>query len=105
MSLPRKGSRRIVVDGVTYRWRIRQRPTYSQAALDHTLTLAVERESEKSSVLIVDLARAHPANWLGDPTTPVTPKEVAQRIREAISSGWRPADCEGAFRYKGASNE
>ena len=28
MAIGRKGSRRIVVDGTTYRWRLRRRPTY-----------------------------------------------------------------------------
>lgn len=30
MALVRKGSRLITVDGVTYRWRLRGRPTYDQ---------------------------------------------------------------------------
>jgi hypothetical protein len=31
MALPRKGARHIVVDGTTYRWRLRRRPAYAQS--------------------------------------------------------------------------
>lgn len=98
MTIPRKGSRRITVDEVEYRWRIRQRPTYSQGALGHALNLAVELAEEPQSTLIVELAQAHPCNWLGDPSSPVTPKEVADRIRQAIAAGWNPSQAGGDFR-------
>ncbi|XIE81532.1 hypothetical protein AB6O49_34030 [Streptomyces sp. SBR177] len=42
MALVRKGSRRITVDGVTYRWRLRGRPTYAQGMTWSPLTYAVD---------------------------------------------------------------
>src|SRR5688572_10635450 len=98
MSIPRKGSRLIVVDDVRYRWRVRQRATYTQAVLGHTLTVAVEIADDARCTLVADLSRAHPANWFGDPSAPVTPAEVAELIRKAIAGGWEPTSPGGAFK-------
>jgi hypothetical protein len=42
VALVRKGSRRIVVDGTVYRWRLRGRPTYDQGLAKSPCTFAVE---------------------------------------------------------------
>ncbi|TXS41315.1 hypothetical protein EAO75_41800 [Streptomyces sp. uw30] len=42
MTLVRKGSRRIVVDGTAYRWRMRGRPAYVQGLAWSPCTFAVE---------------------------------------------------------------
>jgi hypothetical protein len=34
MTLPRKGSRPITVDGVAYRWIVRRKPSYSQGIVE-----------------------------------------------------------------------
>lgn len=98
MTLPRKGSRRIAVDGVCYRWRIRQRPTYGQGAFGHSLNLAVELADGPQCTLVVELAQAHPCNWLGDPSIPVKPSQVADHVRDALRAGWEPAKRGGTFR-------
>lgn len=98
MAIPRKGSRRLTVDGVAYRWRIRQRPTYMQGAFGHTLNLAVELADDPQCTLIVELAQAHPCNWLGDPAVPVKPSQVTDHIRNALDSGWQPENQGDAFR-------
>ncbi|REJ93574.1 MAG: hypothetical protein DWQ34_10375 [Planctomycetota bacterium] len=100
MTIPRKGSRPIEVDGVKYRWRIRQRPTYMQGVLDHPLNLAVEIDDDPKSSLIVELAQSHPCNWLGDPAVPVTPSQVAGHIRQALDAGWQPQSQGSAFRLR-----
>ena len=100
MAIPRKGSRSITVDGVAYRWRIRQRPTYMQGAFGHSLNLAVELTDDPKCTLLVELAQSHPCNWLGDPAVPVTPSEVAGHIRQALDAGWQPESQGGAFRFK-----
>ncbi|MFJ8162414.1 hypothetical protein ACIRBY_15975 [Streptomyces sp. NPDC096136] len=43
MTLVKKGSRLITVDGTTYRWRLRGRPTYDQGLVVSPLAYAVER--------------------------------------------------------------
>jgi hypothetical protein len=60
MTLPRKGSRLITVDGTVYRWAVRPKPTYSQG-LGATMTFAVE---------------------------PVRPAEVAEAVRAALEAGF-----------------
>lgn len=98
MTIPRKGSRPIVVDGIEYRWRVRHRPTHSQGVLDHSLTVAVDAAEGARCTLVVDLAQSHPCNWLGDPARPVTPAEIAGLIREARQRGWEPMQAGKAFR-------
>lgn len=90
MALVKKGSRRIVVDGVTYRWRIRHKPTYSQGNVWTPLTFAVEDATTPGSTLVVQTDRPHPGNWFGLPTKPVLPTDVTQSIRTALARGWTP---------------
>ncbi|WP_168711440.1 hypothetical protein [Streptomyces sp. RKND-216] len=42
MTLLRKGSRHLTVDGVRYRWLMRRTPTYSQGICETPMTVAVE---------------------------------------------------------------
>ena len=94
MSIPKKHSRRVVVDDVEYRWRVRGRPTYDQALTTQPLILAVEQCGKPGSVLVVELAQSHPSNWMRVAASGVTPSVVAHHIRMALRSGWRPA-CKG----------
>lgn len=97
MALVKKGSRRIVVDGVTYRWRIRHKPTYCQANGWNPLTFAVEDATVPGTALVVRTDRAHPGNWFGLPTEPVLPADVVQAIRTALARGWTP--CVGGSPF------
>ncbi|MEW2188656.1 hypothetical protein [Streptomyces microflavus] len=90
VALVKKGSRRIVVDGVTYRWRIRHKPTYCQANGWNPLTFAVEDATVPGTALVVRTDRTHPGNWFGLPTKPVLPADVVQAIRTALARGWTP---------------
>ena len=90
MALGRKGSRLIEVDDDTYRWRIRHKPSYSQGNGWTPLTFAVEDAAAPGTTLVVRTGRPHPGNWLGLPTRPVRPADVAQAIRTARNQGWAP---------------
>jgi hypothetical protein len=90
VALVKKGSRRIVVDGVTYRWRVRHKPTYCQSNGWGPLTFAVEDATASGTVLVVETDRPHPENWFGLTTKPVVPADVAQAIRTALAQGWTP---------------
>ncbi|MFF2568954.1 hypothetical protein [Streptomyces sp. NPDC058084] len=90
MALAKKGSRLITVDGTTYRWRLRGRPTYTQGLVHSPLTYAVERANDPGTTLVVTTDRAHPSNWLGTPSAPVLPSQVADTIRTALIEGWTP---------------
>lgn len=98
MALTKKGSRLITVDGVVYRWRVRGRPTYAQALGERSLAVAVEQADCKGCVLLVHMPQDHPSNWIGGPSVPVLPSQVAAIIRRALGEGWRPSQPAAAFR-------
>lgn len=94
MTLARKGSRLITVDGTGYRWTVRPKPTYSQG-LGATMTFAVELAGRPGATLVVDTGRPRPDNWLHLATEPVRPAEVVDAVRAALARGFdftaRPA--------------
>lgn len=90
MSIPKKGSRLIAVDGVTYRWRIRRKPTYCQANSWGPLTFAVEAADGPGRVLLVSLPCSRPDAWLGERAMAVRPALVSATIRRALNHGWAP---------------
>ena len=89
MAIRKLGSRRIVVDGVVFRWRIRKRVTYGQQCFAAGLCVAVELSDCPASVLLL-LPGAHPKNWMTKDAKPVKPADVTRWIREAILAGWDP---------------
>jgi hypothetical protein len=91
MTLAAKGSRQITVDGVAFRWKVRGRPTYSQANGWKPLTFVAEHAEEPGALLVVAMPYAHPDNWMGLPAAAVLPGTVASAITQALADGWRPA--------------
>ncbi|WP_405624573.1 hypothetical protein [Streptomyces sp. NBC_01396] len=90
MALVRKGSRRIVVDGTAYRWRVRGRPTYFQGLAWSPCTFAVEHADTPGMTLVVTTNQPHTSNWFECEATPVLPSGVAPAIRLALREGWNP---------------
>nr|WP_084715061.1 hypothetical protein [Streptacidiphilus jeojiense] len=90
MTLTGRGSRRIVVDDVAYRWRVRRRPTYSQSNGWGQQSYAVEHETNPGTTLVVETGRAHPGNWFNLTSAPIRPAQVAGNIRQALAQGWKP---------------
>jgi hypothetical protein len=90
MALVRKGSRPIVVDDVTYRWRIRRRPTYAQGLGWKPLSYAVEQADTPGAILVVTTDLSHPNNWLNIAAKAVLPTDVTIAIRAARTQGWTP---------------
>lgn len=97
MTLAVKGSRKITVDGVVYRWSVRRRPTYCQALGWSPLSFVVEREEQPGALMVASLPCAHPGNWLGLPSQPVLPGTVALGVRQALAAGWLPSRRGPAF--------
>ncbi|MEU3930624.1 hypothetical protein AB0E85_00970 [Streptomyces sp. NPDC029044] len=97
MSLARKGSRRIVVDGTAYRWRLRGRPTYSQGLTWSPCTFAVEHAEMPGRTLVVTTDQPHASNWIGRDAAPVLPSSVAAAVQLALSMGWTPTTPGSAF--------
>ncbi|MCA1860485.1 hypothetical protein LE191_10265 [Janthinobacterium sp. HSC-3S05] len=96
MSIARKGSRRIIVDSLPYRWSV-SLPTYTQAMGEANLSFAVESESGGRTTLLVRTDIARPDIWLGNFTRAITPSVVEHAIRQALMKGWYPSQCGSAF--------
>ncbi|MFE2436344.1 hypothetical protein [Streptomyces sp. NPDC059409] len=97
MALVRKGSRRIVVDGTAYRWRLRRRPTYFQALAWTPCTFAVVYADAPGTTLVVTTNQPHPSNWFGREAKPVLPSDVAHAIELALCEGWTPTEPGSPF--------
>ncbi len=92
MAIAKRGSRRIVVDGQVYRWRLQKRPTPDQRSGRTPLLLAVASEEGDGAKLVLRLHRHHPRNAVGLRSHAVTPGQVAQYIRQGLAAGWQPQE-------------
>lgn len=100
MSIPRKGIREVEVEGATYEWSIRKKPTYSQAAFRASMTVAVQlAEESRPCVLLADLRVTRPDNWIEPHQTAVTPLEIRKLIAKALGAGWCPSG-GGCFKFE-----
>ena len=90
MALARKGSRRIVVDGAVYRWRIRQKPAQVEGAGPAPVSYAVEREDAPAAVLVVKAPCPPPAGRMGWAALTAQEAQIADAVRTALDSGWAP---------------
>lgn len=97
MALGRKGSRHIVVDGTSYRWRLRRTPTYGQGLCWSPGTYAVEHAEHPGTTLVVITNQPHTGNWLERPGNPVLPSDVADAIAAALRQGWVPTRTGSPF--------
>ncbi|OUL34670.1 hypothetical protein [Nostoc sp. 106C] len=97
MSIPKRGTRKIVVDGEPFIWLIRRQATNSQA--DYCcgyIHVAVEHAQEPGSVLAIRTDKPHSENWITE-VKPVKPKDVARWILQAMESGWQPKTLGAPF--------
>jgi hypothetical protein len=101
MTIPKTGSRRIIVDGTPFRWLIRRKATYRQWA-EHSgcLNIAVEHAEKPHSTLMILTDKPHPKGWGSFTKTTVSPSEVARCIRQATEAGWQPFQNGGTFVIK-----
>jgi hypothetical protein len=104
MAIPKKGSRSIVVDGVTYRWRVRKDPTYEECYTvwnggQGSMTIAVENAETVGSVLLIYLGQPHPGIGKFVTAVPITPSQGAQYIKESLAQGWKATENGSAFEY------
>ena len=97
MAIPKKGSRKISVDQVLYRWLIRQK--YKSA--DDRLIVAIEKEEDGKTILYVNTNLLRPDGAFQDigniSQGIVTPKDIENYIKMAISKGWKPESAGSAF--------
>ncbi|GIF06257.1 hypothetical protein [Actinoplanes siamensis] len=98
MAMPRKGSRLITVDGTSYRWAIRPRPTYDEGLAQAPMTFVVELADAPGQVLVVATTSLRPDNWFSLPGGSVTPRIVETSVQAALAAGWEPGRSGDAFR-------
>ena len=92
MSIPKKGTRKIIVDGQPFIWLIRRQATYTQSCYaGGNIHVGVEHAEKQGSVLVILTDRPHP-QCLEDihEVKPVTPSDTAQWIQQAVQLGWQP---------------
>ena len=90
MAIAKKGSRKIEIDGVAYRWVIRGKPTYSQAINESNLSAVVELFENPASKLVIDFLKPRSDSWLTPSKTEIGPSHIESSIRKAITLGWQP---------------
>lgn len=101
MSIPKKGSRSLVVDGIRYRWAVRRSDEFegtNRYGFDTTLTVAIAKEDNPQNVLCLfypcgfhhrakdDAPRRIATGTLAQ----ITPQNVADAIRMVRQHGWDP---------------
>ncbi|MEN0039047.1 MAG: hypothetical protein AAGC78_18355 [Cellvibrio sp.] len=99
MSLPKKGSRKIIVNGSEFLWFVRAKPTYSQDCLGSNMTAAVELLDSNGSILHITFTFSRPDSAINFVVGSVTPKLIELCIKNAIDLGWKPDASEGVFEY------
>ncbi|MEG4207362.1 hypothetical protein QUA20_25985 [Microcoleus sp. Pol7_A1] len=92
MSIPKKGTRKIIVYGEPFIWLIRRQATYTQSCYaGGNIHVGVEHAEEPGSVLVILTDRPHPQCLVDiNEVKPVTPSDAAQWIRQAVQFGWQP---------------
>ena len=100
MAIPKKGSRKIVVDGVEYRWRVRWKPSYSQAIGETNLTAAIELYENPQSILSITFPWVRYDAWIGAAEHPITPKLIENCVLNALVQGWKPDQKDKAFKIQ-----
>ncbi len=93
MGIPKKGSRKITVDGENFIWLIRRQPY-----IDY-LNVAVEYAEGTGSKLIIMANRPVIKDCNLIQMKPVTPIEVASWINQAIKAGWEPKKSGKPFEF------
>lgn len=90
MAIPKKGSRKIVVDGIEYRWRIRWKPSYGQGIGESNLTAVVELYENPQSTLVITFPWLRLDALVGVAEETVMPKMIKNCIKNALAQGWNP---------------
>lgn len=84
MTMPRRSSRAIEVDGAAFRWAVGRRPDCCAYCRGGVVAVHVESAHRGGSILTVDVP-GEAADHLG-----VRPDGVRQAIRLALAGGWNP---------------
>ncbi len=100
MGIPKKGSRKISVDGIEFRWKIRKKPSYGQAIDESNLTAAIELYDSPRTTLIVTFPFTRPDSWISPSNDSVKPSDIKDSIIQAIQKGWNPKSGSSTFHLE-----
>lgn len=93
MAIPKKGSRKIYVDGENYRWLVRRKTTYTQSDYGvGTINVGIEHYDHPGTSMVVFTDIPHPQDCMNREKTKVVPSDLARWIREGLELGWRPKE-------------
>ena len=92
MAIPKKGSRKITVEGENYRWLIRRKATHNQTdyGIIGLIHVAIEHANVKGKTLWIVTDKEHPQAYGNTEIEFVTPADIAKWISEAIALNWNP---------------
>jgi hypothetical protein len=91
MTIPKKGSRKIVLGELNYKWLIRRKGTDCQ--VDYgigKIHVAIELDDKPNNTLIIYTDRPHPQDYSSSEVIPVTPADIKKWIYDALDIGWKP---------------
>jgi len=92
--MAKTGARRITVDGIAYRWRVRHRAhPFTALNWDGRIHVSVELADGTGSVLVVFTGHQHSRDIDTYPpgVDPVLPSDIVEWIRQSLAAGWQPA--------------
>jgi hypothetical protein len=102
MAARKQGFRRIVVDGVAYRWKFPHRLTENQQDGWPGVRVLIQRVEPGGAFLYLEFPQRHhmsgPCSEFGKP---VLPAEVASGIRAALAAGWQADRPSRPFQWPG----
>jgi hypothetical protein len=90
MTLPRKTSHPIVVEGINFRWCIGKREHPGQA-LGFTDRVIVQADGRGAPLIRI-------LGWEPYDQLELTPRVVAEFIQDALRDGWKPLEPGAPFR-------
>jgi hypothetical protein len=111
MGMPRKGSRKVVVDDITYLWRVSSTQDWHLDSVKQTVRLTVQRDEERPGRVAQFrlVSRQILAGWEHDNgfrhDSTLHPSEVEVLVQHALDNGWDPADRGASFKVPPCGDE
>ena len=101
MTIPKKGTRKIEVNELNFRWLIRKKATYTQSDYGiGKLHVAIELEEDPGTSLFIYTDRKHPKDIGTEIVNPIKPFDISNWIKQALDLGWNPSESGKPFRTK-----
>ena len=100
MAVRSRGFRRVVVDGVEYRWKFPRRITDQEEQQQGVWAVVQRIEPAGAMLLVVFPQRHHMSGPHAAEGKPVLPSEIVAGIRAALNAGWYSDRPGKQFRWQ-----